>query len=117
MKKERIKQLIINGKIIYTFDYNIIEYINLNTKVIVLLDVFIKNSTINENVYCVDMEGKLIWQMEQITRAKSDSPITGMNMLNNFLLQVFDLSGEYFILDTGNGKIVDSSRGKGIRPW
>ena len=116
-KTKMSKQLIINGKSIYNFDYDIDMYFILENKVIVLLDVLAKKSKINENVYCVDMDGNLIWQMEYISRLTADSPIVGMRLENKNALKVFDWSGEYFFLDVNNGKIIDSGRGKGKRCW
>ena len=110
------KDLIINNKILYTFDYPIDEYIVIEGKIIVLLDILARNAHYNENVYCVDFNGNLIWQMEEIERVSKDSPITGMN-LEDGQLKVFDWHGEYFILDINTGKIIDSGRGKGIRAW
>ncbi len=117
MDSDVSKQLIINGKSIYIFDYDIAEFIIYANKVLVRLDVLAKNSKLNENVYCLDMNGNIIWQMEQISRISQDSPIVDMRLENHNTLKVIDWSGEYFILDVNNGKIIDSGRGKGKRPW
>jgi outer membrane protein assembly factor BamB len=108
--------LIINGEQIHTFNYPIDSYLIKDDKIFVLLDLLARGSHNNENVYCLDFEGNIIWQMEKIKRVTPDSPVVHIELANN-TLKAIDWNGENFTLDINTGKILETLRGKGYRLW
>lgn len=104
--------LIKNDKKYYRFDWPIksIIYFNEHDVVIVLLDreCYRKN---NRNIFCIDGESKLIWQIpdiELVTINSEISPYTKIVKVDN-LVKAFNWDGTILKLDPISGEIVDNS--------
>ena len=101
------------------FDYNIRQIDITDDRVIVLLDIP-NGADDPANIFCVDFEANILWQIEQSGRffKKTGSPkaagssvcYTGMYIReSDGLLQVNDFLGRRFLVDPEDGHILEKN--------
>lgn len=61
---------------------------------------------INENVFGISFEGKLLWQIEKVEHVDKDSPYTGLGREND-LLTAYNWDGFDYLVEPKTGKIID----------
>tara|TARA_R110002096_G_scaffold63760_2_gene156129 strand:- start:558 stop:935 length:378 start_codon:yes stop_codon:yes gene_type:complete len=118
------KELKINGKSI-EFDDQIKEVIEFDRFLVVRTDYF--ESTTNENVYGINADGKIEWQIEKLTKLTHNGkefdgitdPYTGIKKLTDKTLRLFNWDSTHFEIYAHTGKLktdpMESRIGK--RPW
>ncbi len=87
------------------FKYPIRCLLDLTNKYIVLLEVP-SNEMYSENVFCINKEGKLLWQIEKKKMPHSFSSYYGLDYNKNALL-VYSSSIERLV-DLNSGKILET---------
>lgn len=107
------------------FPYKISHVEKFDKTFIILTDHY--ESTINENVWGVDENGRKIWQIQKVdhTYFKGKqylgiaSPYTGIHKVNEGIARLFYWDGGYIEVNPATGKltknIIESRQGK--RPW
>lgn len=99
--------LYINDELV-TFDFNIDTLIIMDTKIIVLLDIPYDSSEL-DNIYAVDLKGKIIWRVEKAAKKYSKlrhDPYVGISMLDDKLL-ARQFYGQRYIIDPDTGKLIE----------
>lgn len=94
-----------NGKKIINFQ-SPIEQIEQFDEIIVVMVYPKTNNFLNENLYGVSYDGKILWQVEKIEHVDRDSPYTGMGEENG-LLGAYNWDGFDYLIDPKTGKILD----------
>ena len=99
------------------FDYNIGQIDIMDDQIIVMLKIP-NNAEETANIFCVDFEANILWQIEQsgeyfkrtgkTKAAGSSMKYTGIRIRkSDGLLQVNDFAGRRFIVDPSNGHIIE----------
>jgi hypothetical protein len=63
-----------------------------------------KHVLLNENIFGLSYEGKMLWQIEKIEHVDVDSPYTGLG-LEDSQLTVYNWDGCDYLVDPKTGKI------------
>jgi len=90
-------------------NYKILETIYYEDKKIILLDPVSRDEPIN-NIYCVDKNNNIIWQVESVTekyKNKINMPYEGMSLHNQFITAA-NFIGVGYDIDIRTGKIINS---------
>jgi hypothetical protein len=99
--------IISSGKQI-TFDYPIDTAVGFDTVIVVMLE---PNKLLNENVFGVSYDGKIMWQVDKRDHVYDESPYTYIGRKdNNVELGNFD--GLELIVEPATGKILHQQWGK-----
>lgn len=61
---------------------------------------------INENIFGVSYDGKILWQIEKVEHVNRDSPYTGMSKKDNLLL-AYNWDGFDYQINPKTGKIIN----------
>ncbi len=96
----------INNKI-YEFKFDIRTVLEYKCNYIVLISIPFNISEIN-NIYCLDSQAKMVWQVEDLTLAYPDLknilPYEQMEIKDDYIL-ASDFYGRNFKINLANGKI------------
>ena len=82
----------VNNLIIYKFEYNIRDFKIFSNKIFVLLESP-PNSFHNENIYCIDEMGNIVWQVEEISHIYLDSPYDKIILDKGNILKGYNYDG------------------------
>ncbi len=93
-------------KMIYEFPYKIKDFKFIKDRVIVLIESPVK-SNFNENIFCLNLNGDLIWQVEKIDHIYSDSPYDSIEVDEKVILKADNYDSFLYELDIETGKILD----------
>ncbi|WP_143065263.1 hypothetical protein [Mucilaginibacter gossypiicola] len=95
------------GKFI-EFDFSVQDTLVFDGKIIVLLDVS-GNIRFNRNVYAIDFNGELLWQIERSENLDliGYCPFISVEAQNPKLVS-FNWCGFKFIIDPDTGKVIES---------
>lgn len=99
--------LYINDELI-TFDFDIDTLIVMDDKIIVLLDIPYDSSEL-DNIYAVNLSGKIIWRIEKVAKKfpkLRHDPYVGISMLDDKLL-ARQFYGQRYLIDLATGKIIE----------
>lgn len=110
-------QYIIQGKklILFTgsqkkeviFNFFIEKVIPVDNFFLVLLEYEV-GIIFNENVFCLNSEGKILWQVEPLEIMKGeDSPYTGMSFING-KITLYSWDGTDVVVDINTGKVLST---------
>lgn len=98
-------ELYINGEKVMGFSQNIVDYIVAKAKVLILLDYRESN---NNNLYCLDFSGKLLWQVSSDSDYEDEEcPVTEIKMVENELI-VFRWCGHSEKINFDTGEVLES---------
>lgn len=87
------------------FDFPIKEFISLKHGIAILLHGdYYKNN--NENIFFIDYEGKIVWQIPPIKYIYNTSPYVGLTKENEESFWATNWDGTTILIDTLTGKIV-----------
>ena len=110
-------RLIIKDAIVKEFESPISSIVEFENCVVVLLDSdFYKKD--NENVFCINKNGKLIWQVPKYEYIDKESPFISISKdFENIKLWNWDSS--FVLIEPESGKIIMTpfEYRKGRRPW
>jgi hypothetical protein len=65
----------------------------------------------NENVYCVDHDGKILWQVKKREYVYEDSPYTGMTTIDDHV-KLLNWDGFELVVEPITGKELSAEYGK-----
>jgi hypothetical protein len=92
------------------FDWPIVTVLEYDATLFVLLTPPIK-SCINENVFGVDSNGKLLWTIAKIPHLYDDSPYTGIESTSDGVV-AHNWDGKSVLLNPRDGNVVRSLQSK-----
>lgn|SRR5690554_5752998 len=95
----------VNGKKI-SFNFDVVEYIELESVIVIRLKIP-TNVIFNENVFGLNKDGKIIWQIEQKKFMYENSPYTNMKKINNYKVNLSNWDGTQILINPINGNILD----------
>lgn len=95
------------GKFIQ-FDFSVQETLVFNGKIIVLLKI-LGNTKFNQNVYAIDFNGEILWQIERSENLDiiGYCPFISIE-IQNLKLVSFNWCGFKFTIDPDTGKAIES---------
>lgn len=90
------------------FDFPINDTLIFNSKIIVLLDV-LGNTKFNQNIYAIDFNGDILWQIEKTENLDiiGYCPFISIE-IENLKLVSFNWCGFKFTIDSNSGKVIES---------
>ena len=98
-------ELYINGEKVRSFSHSIVDSIVTKDKVLILLDY---KESINENLYCLDFFGKLLWQVSSYPDYENEEcPITDIKIVEHELI-VFRWCSHTEKINFDTGEILES---------
>jgi outer membrane protein assembly factor BamB len=92
------------------FDYPVREAVQIDDITVICLEVPM-NRKLNENVYALDNEGNLLWQVKPARHAYENSSYVGVKALGN-VVRVFNWDGMVYDLNPKTGDVLSSFWGK-----
>lgn len=92
------------------FDYPIQESLGFEQAIVLLLDVPLGKS-LNENVFGVAYDGKIIWRIEEKQLVYEDSPYTGIARKGNKVV-LYNWDGLELTVEPATGKIIEEEFSK-----
>ncbi|GGB21269.1 MULTISPECIES: hypothetical protein [Mucilaginibacter] len=95
------------GKFI-EFDFSIQDTLVFDSKIVVLLDIS-GDTKFNQNVYAIDFNGEILWQIERSENLDiiGYCPFISIE-IQNLKLVSFNWCGFRFTIDPGTGKVNES---------
>ena len=106
--KFKYEKLFYKGDMIYSFDWPIEEVVGVKNLIIVLLssDCYKKD---NENVFCLDFKGNLLWQIPKMKDTTEErNPYVGLIKEDERSIWATNWSGNAYLLDLESGKVLKS---------
>jgi len=100
------KDLFFEGKIIQSFITKITHLLVFSDLAIVILDYYSYNQD-NENVFGVNNEGEIIWQIEGYPHVYEHSPFVDISQNADKLVTAFNWDGSRIIINPMTGRIVE----------
>ncbi|MGN8072637.1 hypothetical protein [Mucilaginibacter sp. 22184] len=103
------KKIVFEKGLTVEFDFPIKETLVFNDKIIVLLDIVgTTNTKYNQNVFAIDRNGKILWQIERTENldAIGYCPFISIEM-DNLNLVSFNWCGYKFIIDPKTGEVIE----------
>jgi hypothetical protein len=94
----------INNKIV-TFKFEVAQFIQLDKLIIVRLKVPV-DIIFNENVFGLNEEAKIIWQIEHKDFIHKNSPYTNIRLLDNGQIRLSNWDGTQLIVEPLTGDII-----------
>lgn len=92
------------------FQYRIHDAVEIDDVTIVCLEVPL-NRRLNENVYALDGQGNLLWQVKPMNHVPENSPFIGVERAGQ-LARLFNWDGKVYDINPKTGDIVSSYWGK-----
>ena len=104
-----------NGQKVIEFEYPIDQIVVYKKAIVVLLnhDFYKVN---NENVFCIDHKGNLLWQVPSFEYIDKRSPFVGIRREGENV-KLFNWSGEFVVIEPLSGKIIIHPKDSNKRPW
>lgn len=90
------------------FPFPVSKYILNQDKVLVLLDIP-KDIIFNENVYCVGLDGNIIWQISKQDYLYDNSPFVNIRESNDGSIWIVNWDGSQYAVDIDTGDIIKKS--------
>lgn len=101
------KKIIFETGNIVEFDFPIKETIVFDGKIIVLLDIW-GNTRYNQNVFAIDFNGKILWQIERTENLDMIGYCPFINIeTDNLKLVSFNWCGFKFTVDAKTGEVTE----------
>jgi hypothetical protein len=98
------RQIVIGDKPV-EFPHPVAEMLEFPETVVVRLEVPPK-SGLNENVFGINYNGKLVWQIPQQEHIREDSPYTGINREKDNKVGCYNWDATLYIVNSTTGEIV-----------
>jgi len=92
------------------FRYAIRDTLEIEGVIIVRLDVPV-NRKLNENVYALDSQGDLLWQVKPVRHVYQRSPYVGIEKAGEFA-RLFNWDGNVYDVNPKTGDVISSYWGK-----
>ena len=106
MSEYKRNQLIVNGKIIKSFVFEIRNMIEHGDEFIVLLDIPFDNENEKNNILRVDGSGNVVWTIDNSGYINNSYPFEQMTLRDGWLYAT-DFYARRVKVDIKTGKIVD----------
>jgi hypothetical protein len=109
--------LLLNDNVIKEFEFPIKSIVEFKNLVVVLLDQdYYKRD--NENVFCVNKEGVIIWQVPKYEYSYDDSPFVNITK-DSQNIKLWNWDSSFVIIEPDTGKVITTAieSRKGRRPW
>jgi hypothetical protein len=100
------KNFLVSGRLIFTAPGNILKYITDSDRIYVLVDNTHLGS--DRNVFSYDMNGSLLWQVDEIDKLHSRNYFTSIYIKSNDLY-AYNINGLEAVIDKLTGKILDKT--------
>lgn len=97
--------LFVDNLEVYSFIFDIKDFIVLDERIVVLINSPTK-SLFNENIFCIDKNGQLIWQVEKVVHIYEDSPYDKIVNCNNESIEAWNCDSCNYLINIQNGKII-----------
>lgn len=104
-------QLIVNGKVIKSFKFEIRNVIEHGDEFIVLLEIPIDNESEKNNILRIDASGNVVWTIDNSGYSNNIYPFEQMTLRDGWLY-VTDFYARRLKIDIKMGKIVDMAISK-----
>jgi outer membrane protein assembly factor BamB len=105
-----------DGKVVFdsgkvgSFNYEVAEALGFETAVVARLEVPV-GVVLNENVYGLDYEGRMLWQVPVRKHVYTDSPYTKITRSGDAVV-LSNWDGLELTLDPETGRVLGESHGK-----
>lgn len=99
-------QLFKDNNSLIKFQFPIAEFKLIENFIIVLLDVPL-DIVLNENLFCIDLNGAILWQIEKIKHIYNDSTFTNIIIDKNNNIQSYNQDGFMYTINIYSGKIIE----------
>ncbi len=100
-----VNKLILDNRSIVTFKYPVKKVLNASNALIVMLRPPI-GVIFNENVYGVDYNGTILWQVPPQQHLDPESPYTDMSLTANGYIGLYNWDAGFYIIEPLTGKII-----------
>ncbi len=98
-------KLFLKEDVLISFEYNIITFLQLNNKIIIVVDIPKNKSDHNQNVYCINTSGDKLWQLEYQEYPTDNCPINNVYEEMNSV-KTYRWCGIEEVIDINSGKII-----------
>ena len=99
-------QLIVNGKVIKSFKFEIRKVIEQGDEFIVLLEIPFDNESVKNNILRIDASGNVLWMIDNSGYSNNIYPFEQMTLRDGWLYAT-DFYARSLKVDIKKGKIVD----------
>lgn len=99
-------QLIVNGKVIKSFKFEIRKVIEQGGEFIVLLEIPFDNESVKNNILRIDASGNVVWTIDNSGYINNSYPFEQMTLKDGWLYAT-DFYARRVKVDIKTGKIVD----------
>ena len=104
-------QLIVNGKVIKLFKFEIRKVIEQGDEFIVLLEIPFDNESVKNNILRIDASGNVVWTINNSGYSNNSYPFEQMTLRDGWLYAT-DFYARRLKVDIKTGKIVDKAISK-----
>lgn len=104
-------QLIVNGKVIKSFKFEIRKVIEQGDEFIVLLEIPFDNESVKNNILRIDASGNVVWTINNSGYSNNSYPFEQMTLRDSWLYAT-DFYARRLKVDIKTGKIVDKAISK-----
>ena len=104
-------QLIVNGKVIKSFKFEIRKVIEQGDEFIVLLEIPFDNESVKNNILRIDASGNVVWTINNSGYSNNRYPFEQMTLRDGWLYAT-DFYARRLKVDIKTGKIVDKAISK-----
>ena len=104
-------QLIVNGKVIKSFKFEIRKVIEQGDEFIVLLEIPFDNESVKNNILRIDASGNVVWTINNSGYSNNIYPFEQMTLRDGWLYAT-DFYARSLKVDIKTGKIVDMAISK-----
>ena len=104
-------QLIVNGKVIKSFKFEIRKVIEQGDEFIVLLEIPFDNESVKNNILRIDASGNVLWMIDNSGYSNNIYPFEQMTLRDGWLYAT-DFYARRLKVDIKTGKIVDMAISK-----
>ena len=111
MVKYEKYNLIVNGKVIKCFKFEIRKVIEQGDEFIVLLEIPFDNASEKDNIFRIGASGNVVWTINNNGYSNNSYPFEQMTLREDWLYAT-DFYARRFKIDIRTGKIVDMTISK-----
>lgn len=104
------KTIVLPSGVVVSFDYPVQEAVEVRGAIVVCLDVPV-NRKMNENVYAIDRQGALLWQIKPMRHLLESSRFVGVDKADE-RVRLFNVDGMVYDVDPLTGEIIGKYFGK-----
>lgn len=104
-----------DDKKIKEFEFPIYQIVVFDRAIVVLLDRDYYKVN-NENVFCINYDGNLLWQVPIFEYLDKRSPFVELKKEGENI-KLFNWSGEFVLIEPTTGKIIIHPKDSNKRPW